>query len=67
MVSNKNFKDTSEKIVDMLVGSTLKRHNIQLDSKNLSEEDREELKKMIEDLKQSVQSLQKKTTEKDEN
>ncbi|SES23619.1 hypothetical protein SAMN04487944_1263 [Gracilibacillus ureilyticus] len=57
MVSNSDFKDTSEKIIDLLVGTTLKRHNIQLDSRNLSAEDREQLKSLVNELKRSVQSL----------
>lgn len=56
-MSNKELKDTSGKIIDMLVGATLKRHNVQLDSQNLQNEDREQLKKLVEELKQDVQSL----------
>ncbi|MFC4401742.1 hypothetical protein [Gracilibacillus xinjiangensis] len=59
-MSDSNFKETSEKIIDMLVGTTLKRHNVQLDSQKLSEEDREQLKNLVDELKKSVQSLQSK-------
>lgn len=56
-MSSKDFRDTSEKIIDMLVGSTLKRHNVQLNSQNLTDEDREQLKDLVEQLKEDVQSL----------
>lgn len=62
-MSNSNFKNTSEKIIDMLVGATLKRHNVQLDSKSLNDEEKQQLKNLVEELKQNVQSLQEKSKE----
>lgn len=59
-----DIKNTSDKIIDMLVGSTLKRHDVQLNSKSLNEEEKEQLRHLVEELKQDVQSLQKKPEDK---
>ncbi|SEI02703.1 hypothetical protein SAMN05192559_107224 [Halobacillus karajensis] len=63
-MSNKEIKHASEKLIDMLVGTTLKRHNAEIDGTSLEEEEKEQLRKIVEDLKQSVEALNKTTKEK---
>ncbi|MFG6149373.1 hypothetical protein [Halobacillus sp. B23F22_1] len=58
-----NFKKTSEKLIDMLVGSTLKRHKVALNGDHLSNEEKEQLRSLVEELKQNVESLQQKDKE----
>lgn len=61
-MSNKEIKNASEKLIDMLVGSTLKRHNAELDGTSLDEEEKEQLRNIVEELKQSVEALKNDTT-----
>ncbi|PWU70135.1 MULTISPECIES: hypothetical protein [Gracilibacillus] len=58
-MSNDDFKNVSSQIIDMLVGATLKRHKVQLDGSSLSEEEKVQLKELVEELKHNVQTLQK--------
>ncbi|KAB8126250.1 hypothetical protein F9U64_20325 [Gracilibacillus oryzae] len=62
-MSNSEISKTSAKIIDMLVGSTLKKHNAQIDSQQLSAEEKAQIKSLVEELKQSVESLKTKSAD----
>lgn len=68
MVSKgEDLSKISNQIVDMLVGSTLKRHGVKLGEKEIDPKEKEEIKKMVNNLKESVEALSKtKKTEKSE-
>lgn len=58
MSNKEEFEKISKQSMDLLINATLKRHGIKLDTKpQLSDEDRAELKSLIEGLKQNVESL----------
>ncbi|WP_066048334.1 hypothetical protein [Robertmurraya korlensis] len=58
MSNKEEFEKISKQSMDLLINATLKRHGINLDTKpQLSDEEREELKSLIEGLKQNVESL----------
>lgn len=58
MSKKEEFEKISKQSMDLLINATLKRHGIKLDTKpQLSDEDRAELRNLIEGLKQNVESL----------
>ncbi|SHS87051.1 Uncharacterised protein [Mycobacteroides abscessus subsp. abscessus] len=58
MSNKEEFEKVSKQSMDLLINATLKRHGINLNTKpQLSDEDRAELKSLIEGLKQNVESL----------
>jgi malate/lactate dehydrogenase len=58
MSNKEEFEKISKQSMDLLINATLKRHGINLDTKpQLSDKEREELKSLIEGLKQNVESL----------
>ncbi|MFD2924225.1 hypothetical protein [Halobacillus naozhouensis] len=63
--NNDDFQNISGRIIDMIVGSTLKKHGVKLDPNRIDPEQREEIKKIVEDLRKSADSLTKKTSEED--
>ncbi|WP_181351257.1 hypothetical protein [Thalassobacillus sp. CUG 92003] len=59
-----DHKEVYDKVIDMLVNTTLNRHGVKLDKNKIDQKNKEELKKMVEELKNNVNSLSK--TEKEE-
>lgn len=58
MSNKEEFEKISKQSMDLLINATLKRHGIKLDTKpQLSDEERKELKSLIEGLKKNVESL----------
>lgn len=52
------FEKVSRQSIDMLINATMKRHGISFDKKpEMTEQEKAELKKLIEELKQSVATL----------
>lgn len=58
---NEEYKDASQTIIDMLVDATLKKHDVSLDAKKIDEKTKEELRKLVKNLEDSVQSFTKST------
>mgnify|MGYP006926214217 CR=1 FL=1 len=54
---NDNYSQISHKVIDMLIDSTLKRHSVQLDASKITNETKDELRDMLEDLKSQLQKL----------
>lgn len=52
----------SHQIIDMIIDSTLKKHEIKLKEKQLDDETKEQLRTLVKDLQNSVQSLTKEKT-----
>jgi non-homologous end joining protein Ku len=60
-VSKNQFEDLSRKSLDMLINSTLNKHKVKLKKpKKMSMKEKQEIRKLVEDLKKSVESLTKK-------
>jgi hypothetical protein len=58
MSKREEFQNISKQSIDLLINATLKRHGIKIDTKpELSDEEKAELKSLIEGLKQNVESL----------
>lgn len=66
MSEKKNDENFSKEVIDLLVDQTLKRHDAKLNADKLDEEDKESIRNLVENLKQSVNDLQKKQTEEDQ-
>ncbi|ASK61089.1 hypothetical protein CFK37_02190 [Virgibacillus phasianinus] len=56
-MSNKENKNLSGNVIDLLVDSTLKKHGIKLEPEKLDDKQKEELKNMVNNLRKSVESL----------
>lgn len=58
MDHKEEFEKISRQSIDMLITATMKRHGITIDKKpEMSEQEKDELRKLIEDLKSSVATL----------
>ncbi|UOR13109.1 hypothetical protein [Halobacillus amylolyticus] len=57
---NKDFENVSSQIVDMIVGSTLKKHGVKLDPDKIDPKEKEELRKIVNNLQESVDAFTKK-------
>lgn len=66
MSNNKNFNEATSKVIDLLVDSTLKKHDVELDGKKIDDKTKEELRDLVKDLQKSVQSLTKKNEKESE-
>ncbi len=63
-LGNENeLNNASQTIIDMLVGKTLQKHEVKLDSAKLDEKTKAELRKLVGQLEKDVQSLAKKSEE----
>ncbi|MDV2581381.1 hypothetical protein [Alkalibacillus haloalkaliphilus] len=49
----------SDKVIDLLVDTTFKKHDVNLQETQVDDETRSQLKELVEDLQKSVKSLQK--------
>ncbi len=59
--NEKEYKDASHTIIDMLVDATLKKHDVALDAKKIDDKTKEELRKLVKNLEESVQTFTKST------
>ncbi|WP_077324190.1 hypothetical protein [Virgibacillus siamensis] len=67
MSKGEDLSKISNQIIDMLVGTTLKKHGVELGKKEIDPKEKEEIKKMVENLRESVEAIsKKKKTEKSE-
>jgi len=55
--NDKEFEKASKRVIDMLVDTTLKKHNVKLKTDHIDEETKKELRKLVKDLQKSVKSL----------
>lgn len=60
MSKNEDVNKTSNQIIDMLVDTTLKRHGVKLGEKKIDPNEKEEVRKMVNNLRQNVEALSKK-------
>ncbi|UOQ92853.1 hypothetical protein MUO14_20970 [Halobacillus shinanisalinarum] len=60
MSKNKDFENVSSQIVDMIVGSTLKKHGVKLDPQKIDSKEKEELRRIVNNLQESVDAFTKK-------
>ncbi|MDQ0351348.1 putative FlaG/YvyC family protein [Alkalibacillus filiformis] len=49
----------SNKVIDLLVDTTFKKHDVKLQETQVDDETKNQLKELVEDLQKSVKSLQK--------
>ncbi|WP_188207699.1 hypothetical protein [Alkalibacillus aidingensis] len=52
------LQGVSNKVIDLLVDTTLKKHNVNLESNQLDEDTKQQLRELVEELQKSVESLQ---------
>lgn len=57
MSHKEEFEKISRQSIDLLINSTLKRHGIKLEKPEMTEQERKEIKSLIEGLKKNVESL----------
>ncbi|WP_188455308.1 hypothetical protein [Virgibacillus oceani] len=62
--SNSNFPN---QLVDMLVDSTLKKHGVSLDGTKIDAQQKEQLRNLVDSLKNSVSDLSQQSMAKKEN
>ncbi|ASK61095.1 hypothetical protein CFK37_02230 [Virgibacillus phasianinus] len=58
-MSNKENKNLSGHVIDLLVDSTLKKHGVKLEPEKLDGKQKEELKNMVNNLTKSVEALKR--------
>lgn len=61
-----DFENVSRQIIDMIVGTTLKRHGVKLNEEKIDPKEKEELRKMVNNLRDSVEALTKKEEKEEE-
>ncbi|WP_099157194.1 hypothetical protein [Virgibacillus ndiopensis] len=64
MSTNSNFPN---QLVDMLVDSTLKKHGVNLDEVTIDSTQKEQIRNLVESLKNNVESLNQQNKENKEN
>lgn len=57
MSNQKGYGNLSNDVLDMLVDSTLKKHGVKLEPNKLDDTEKEQLKKMVDNLKKNVEAL----------
>lgn len=62
--NSKDFGNVSNHVIDMLVDSTLKKHGVKLEPEKIGSKEKDELKNMVDTLKNSVDALTKEMKEK---
>lgn len=66
MSEENNYENMSKQVIDLLVDQTLKKHDAKFDANKLDEKDKESIRDLVENLKQSVHDLQKRETEEED-
>lgn len=65
MAKYEEFNQISKKIIDMLVDTTLKKHDVKLEADKIAPETKDELRELVQELQKSVHALTQQ--QKDEN
>jgi len=60
MAKYDEINQASKKLIDMLVDSTLRKHDVKLEADKIDQDTKEELRELVQELQKSVQALSEK-------
>lgn len=60
MAKYDEINQVSKKLIDMLVDSTLRKHDVKLEADKIDQDTKEELRELVQELQKSVQALTEK-------
>ncbi len=60
MAKYDEINQASKKLIDMLVDSTLRKHDVKLEADKIDQDTKEELRELVQELQKSVQALTEK-------